>query len=93
MASSRLAERVPEMCGMATLTMEVSSASMKVARVTVMAMTQGLALGRHVSWKVRVAAAKTASLIDGYWLVLVVVRLTVSAGVWLRLRSFLIDDE
>ena len=58
MASSRLAERVPEMWGMATLTMEVSSASMKVARVTVMAMTQGLALGRHVSWKVRVAAAK-----------------------------------
>jgi hypothetical protein len=34
-----------------------------VARVTVMAMTQGLALGRHVSWKVRVAAAKSGPLI------------------------------
>jgi hypothetical protein len=56
-----LAPRDPAMWGMATLTMEVSSASMKVARVTVMAMTQGLALGRHVSWKVRVAAAKTGT--------------------------------
>jgi hypothetical protein len=34
---------------MATLAMEVSSASMKVARVTVSAMTQGLARGRQVS--------------------------------------------
>jgi tRNA A37 threonylcarbamoyladenosine modification protein TsaB len=50
-ASSRLAESEPPMWGMATLAMEVSSASMKVARVTVMAMTQGLARGRHVSWK------------------------------------------
>ena len=38
------------MCGMATLAMDVSSASMKVAMVTVMAMTHGLARGRHVSW-------------------------------------------
>jgi hypothetical protein len=30
---------------------------MKVARVTVMAMTQGLARGRHVSWNAIVAAA------------------------------------
>jgi hypothetical protein len=36
---------------MATLAMEVSRASMKVAMVTVMAMTQGFARGRHVSWK------------------------------------------
>ena len=56
-ASSRLAEREPPMWGMATLAMEVSSASMKVARVTVMAMTQGLARGRHVSWNESVAAA------------------------------------
>jgi hypothetical protein len=48
---------------MATLTMEVSRASMNVARVTVMAMTQGLALGRHVSWNVSVAAAKN----DPFW--------------------------
>jgi hypothetical protein len=34
-----------------------------VARVTVMAMTQGLALGRHVSWKVMVAAAKRCVLL------------------------------
>lgn len=56
-ASSVLAESDPPMWGMATLAMEVSSASMKVARVTVMAMAQGLARGRHVSWKVAVAAA------------------------------------
>jgi len=37
----------------------VSSASMKVARVTVIAMAQGLARGRHVSWNVAVAAAAT----------------------------------
>lgn len=49
------------MWGMATLAMEVSSASMKVARVTVMAMAQGLARGRHVSWNVVVAAAANAS--------------------------------
>src|SRR5579872_4840801 len=47
------------MWGMATLAIEVSSASMKVARVTVMAMAQGLARGRHVSWNVVVAAAAT----------------------------------
>ena len=56
-ASSGLAESDPPMWGMATLAMEVSSASMKVARVTVMAMAQGLARGRHVSWNVVVAAA------------------------------------
>lgn len=35
---------------MATLAMEVSRASMNVASVTVMAITQGFARGRHVSW-------------------------------------------
>ena len=59
-ASSGLAESEPPMCGMATLAMEVSSASMNVAMVTVMAMTQGLARGRHVSWNVGVAAAANA---------------------------------
>ena len=48
-ASSRLAESEPPMWGIATLAMEVSRASMKVARVTVMAIAQGLARGRHVS--------------------------------------------
>jgi hypothetical protein len=57
-ASSRLAESEPPMWGMATLAMEVSSASMKVAMVTVMAMTHGLARGRQVSWNESVAAAK-----------------------------------
>jgi hypothetical protein len=33
---------------------------MKVARVTVMAMTQGLARGRHVSWKEGEAAEASA---------------------------------
>src|SRR5664279_534920 len=42
---------------MATLAIEVSSASMNVAKVTVRAMTQGLARGRHVSWNESVAAA------------------------------------
>ena len=52
-----MAESVPAMCCMATLAMELSSASMKVAMVTVSAMAHGLARGRQVSWKVRVAAA------------------------------------
>ncbi len=55
-----LAESEPPMWGMATLAMEVSSASMKVAMVTVMAMTQGLARGRHVSWNDAVAADMAA---------------------------------
>jgi hypothetical protein len=45
------------MWGMATLAIEVSSASMKVASVTVMAMNHGLARGRHVSWNESVLAA------------------------------------
>jgi hypothetical protein len=44
-----LAESDPPMWGMATLAMEVSSASINVAMVTVMAMAQGLARGRQVS--------------------------------------------
>src|ERR1700677_1121408 len=52
------------MCGMATLAMEVSSASMKVASVTVMAITHGFAFGRHVSWNESVAAAASAGPFD-----------------------------
>jgi hypothetical protein len=40
--SSALADKLPEMCGSATLAMEVSSTSMNVASVTVTAITQGL---------------------------------------------------
>jgi hypothetical protein len=57
---------------MATLAIEVSSASMKVASVTVMAMTQGLARGRHVSWNEAVAAAAKGGFfsceMEGDWL-------------------------
>jgi hypothetical protein len=40
--SSALADKLPEMCGNATLAMEVSSTSINVASVTVTAITQGL---------------------------------------------------
>src|SRR5256885_298253 len=40
--SSEPADKFPEMWGSATLAMEVSSTSMKVAKVTVTAITQGL---------------------------------------------------
>jgi hypothetical protein len=40
--SSAPADKFPEMCGSATLAIEVSSTSMNVARVTVTAITQGL---------------------------------------------------
>src|ERR1700730_8851099 len=40
--SSAPAERFPEMCGSATFAIDVSSTSMNVASVTVMAITQGL---------------------------------------------------
>ncbi len=55
------------MWGMATLAMEVSSASMNVASVTVMAMAQGLARGRHVSWKDVAAAANRQSPFRREW--------------------------
>ena len=42
MASSVLADKVPRIFGKATLAMDVSSTSIKVASVTVMAITQGL---------------------------------------------------
>src|SRR5579863_8669699 len=45
---------------MATLAIDESRASMKVASVTVMAMAHGLARGRHRSWKVGVATAAAA---------------------------------
>src|SRR5689334_25367209 len=40
--SSAPADKFPEMCGSATLAMEVSSTSMNVASVTVTAITHGL---------------------------------------------------
>ena len=46
-ASSSLADRPPAMCGSATLAMLVSKTSMKLASVTVSAMSQGLNLGRQ----------------------------------------------
>src|SRR5512133_3333086 len=45
-ASSTLAERLPAMCGSATLATEVSSTSMNVASITVSAMIHGLMAGR-----------------------------------------------
>src|ERR1700722_16457820 len=49
---SWLAPKAPAICGKATLAMEVSSTSMKVARVTVSAINQGLCLGCHPSTEV-----------------------------------------
>jgi len=46
-ASSVLAPSEPAMWGSATLAMEVSSTSMKAARATVMAISQGLTRGFH----------------------------------------------
>src|ERR1700679_1926939 len=46
-ASSCVAPRPPAMCGSATLAMEESSTSIKVASVTVMATIHGLMLGRQ----------------------------------------------
>src|SRR5215469_7944674 len=46
-ASSCVAPRPPAICGSATLAMEVSSTSMNVASVTVMATIHGLTRGRH----------------------------------------------
>jgi hypothetical protein len=58
-ASSWLAPSVPAICGNATLAIEVSSTSMKVASVTVSAINHGLCLGCHPSteeWWTRRAA-------------------------------------
>src|SRR6266508_1154389 len=49
-ASSRLAESPPAMCGSATLAMAVSSTSMNVARVTVNATAHGLWRGLQLAW-------------------------------------------
>jgi hypothetical protein len=59
--SSCPAERLPAMCGRATFAMEVSSTSMKVASVTVMAMIQGLIAGRQTS---AFSSGGAAELID-----------------------------
>src|SRR6185312_3589855 len=48
--SSVVAERLPAMCGRATLAMLVSSTSMNVAMVTVSAIAQGLWRGRQSWW-------------------------------------------
>src|SRR5579863_2830688 len=53
--SSCPAERLPAMCGSATLAMEVSSTSMKVASVTVIAIIHGFIAGRHASASLNVA--------------------------------------
>ena len=47
--SSELAPKQPAMCGSATLAMEVSNTSMKVANVTVRAISHGLWRGRQVA--------------------------------------------
>src|ERR1700722_8071384 len=48
-ASSCVAPKPPAMCGRATLAIDVSSTSMNVAKVTVMAMIHGLTAGRQTS--------------------------------------------
>ena len=58
--SSELAPREPAMCGRATLAMEVSRTSMKVARVTVSAMSQGLWRGRQAAIAKDGSAVKVA---------------------------------
>ena len=50
--SSVETERVPAMCGKATLAIEVSSTSMKVAIVTVSAISQGLNRGVYAATSV-----------------------------------------
>jgi len=61
--SSELAPSEPAMCGRATLAMEVSRTSMKVARVTVKAMSHGLWRGRQAAmskdWSAVMAAVAT----------------------------------
>ena len=44
-----VAERLPAMCGSATLAMEVSMTSMKVASITEMAMSQGFTIQTYYS--------------------------------------------
>src|SRR5580698_3354534 len=48
-ASSLLEERLPAMCGSATLTIVVSRISMKAASVTATAIAQGLCAGFHLA--------------------------------------------
>src|ERR1700751_338909 len=56
--SSCPAERLPAMCGKATLAIEVSSTSMKVASVTARAIIHGFTAGRQASdWSTGGAAA------------------------------------
>src|SRR5580658_11008936 len=64
--SSWPAERLPAICGSATLAMLVSSTSMNVASVTVSAMIQGFTAGRQMAWfgSQVVAAALTSPLLS-----------------------------
>src|ERR1700722_7355650 len=61
-ASSCVAPRPPAMGGRATLAMEESSTSIKVARVTVMATIQGLMLGRQGRSTAGATGAGTSSI-------------------------------
>jgi hypothetical protein len=56
--SSALTARPPAIWGRATLAMAVSRSSMKVARVTVMAMNQGLMRGRSAGMRKGTAAVR-----------------------------------
>src|SRR5271167_5154171 len=67
--SSKPAERLPAMCGSATLAMLVSSTSMNVASVTVNAMIHGLCFGAQGrACAGGGAASNTCSLIEPSWL-------------------------
>src|SRR5260370_17878285 len=63
--SSCPAERLPAICGSATLAMLVSSTSMNVASVTVRAMIQGLTAGRHSAAPFMVIAAEPILISTG----------------------------
>jgi hypothetical protein len=60
--SSMPADRLPAIWGSETLTMVVSSTSMKEAMVTTRAISQGLARGRQAAWSWPIAG-RTRSLI------------------------------
>src|SRR6202050_2535953 len=62
--SSVPVERLPAMCGSATLAMLVSSTSINVASVTVRAMIHGLTAGRHAAASFMVMAAAPIYLIQ-----------------------------
>src|SRR5271155_114328 len=61
-ASSTLEDKLPAMCGSATLATLVSSTSMKVASITVPAITQGLITGRAGVRNSTISVCKTAGI-------------------------------